>query len=193
MIVKMKNLFLVIVVLFISLSGCKSIKKNKNSTITQKDIQTEQVEEVLETSKVVEEDKSESEFVEEVIEQTVTRQEMIVNPVTNEVLSSPVVTTTVKRRSSGKEKLDVKKIESVEINNSSSLNQDLETDDNIITLDKESEGQDAGEIVGTVGKFALEGIFKGLFGNVFKMLTWILIIILLVIAFIKQRKNNKAS
>jgi len=191
----MKNqiLLVTILALCISVSGCKSIKKNKNSSFNEQDIQTEQIDERTNISQFIEEDKSESDFVEEVLEQTVTRQEMIVNPVTNEVLSSPVVTTTVKRRSSGKEKLDVKKIESVEINNSSSLNQDLETDDNIITLDKESEGQDAGEIVGTVGKFALEGIFKGLFGNVFKMLTWILIIILLVIAFIKQRKNNKAS
>jgi hypothetical protein len=178
---------------FISLYGCKSIKKNKNFTNLQEDVKTEQVEEAVKTSKVVDEDKSESEFVEELVEQTVTRQEMIVNPVTNEVLSFPIVTTTIKKRSSGKEKLDVKKIESVDNNTSSFFNQDLETENNNSELDKESEGQDAGEIVGTVSKFALEGIFKGLFGSTLKMLTWIVIIVLLVIVFFKEYKEKKGS
>jgi uncharacterized membrane protein len=189
----MKNLSLVILIVFISFSGCKSIKKNKVSANLEEDIKTEQVEEVVETSKIVDEDKSESEFVEEVVEQTVTRQEMIVNPVTNEVLSSPVVTTTVKRKSSGKERLDVKKIESVNNNVYSSFNQNSDKESNDSELDKQSEGQDAGEIVGTVSKFALEGIFKGLFGNALKMLTSIVIVILLVIVFIKRKKDNKGS
>jgi hypothetical protein len=187
------------------ISGCKSIKKNKNFTNLQENVKTEQVEEAVEASKIVDEDKSESEFVEEVVEQTVTKQEMIMNPVTNEVVSSPVVITTVKRKSSGKEKLNVKRIESVEKNTSLSFNQDLEKENNDYKLDKQSEGQDAGEIVGTISKFALEGIFKnlrsneikqvkeGLFGNTLKMLTSIVIVILLVIVFIKRKKDNKGS
>lgn len=191
----MKNqiLLITILTLCISISGCKSIKKNKNSSVNEQDIQTEQIDERTNISQFIEEDKSESDFVEEVLEQTVTRQELIINPITNETSLSPIVTTTVTRRSSGNEKLKITKVEISDSGRVSSFTQDLKTESDSSILNKESEGQDAGEIVGTVGKLALEGIFKGLFGNVFKMLMWIVIIVLLFIVFFRRRKKEEGS
>lgn len=191
----MKNqlLLIFILVILVSASGCKSIKKNKNSSINEQDIQTEQVDEQVNLSQSIKEDKSESEFVEEVVEQTVTRQEAVVNPITNEVIFSPVTTTTVRKRSSEREKLNITKVELIDSSRVSSFTQDLETKIDSSLVEKESEGQDAGEIVGTVSKFALEGIFKGLFGNALKLLMWIVIIVLLFIVFVTRNKKKEGS
>lgn len=188
----MKNrpLLILTLIILVFISGCKSTKKNKNSSTNEQDIQTEQVDQQTNVFQNIEEDKSESEFVEEVVEQTVTRQEAVVNPITNEVILSPVTTTTVRTRSSEREKLNITKVELIDSSRVSSFTQDLETKSDSSLVDKQSEGQDAGEIVGTVSKFALEGIFKGLFGNTLKMLMWVVIIVLLFIVFLKRRKKE---
>lgn len=183
-----------LVIIFFFFIGCKSIKKDKSSSSIEQSTNIEKTEDTQSDKSKTSTDSTTVDIYQEVTEEKETRSEVVYHPETKEAIILPVTRSVTTTRVKVNDTVVSTITESESSESAIFLNEESDVKGDSTSVNKESEGQDASDIVGSVSTGLFEGVLKALFGNAIKWLTTITIIGLLIIIFIitkkKKSKNN---